>query len=202
MLRQWVLWRYEWRKEQWTKPPYQPDDTPASSTDPATWSSFDAVQAAYEAHRDRFDGVGFVLRGSGLVAWDFDHVVGAEGAISDAKVVEYVRALDSYCEISPSGTGLRALVSGRLPPKDRKIGNIECYETERYVTITGRHVLNTPQSINERQDAINAVHAEVFAARIAKRAATESGPRANQRHREGGQPQRSRAARQGSARQK
>jgi putative DNA primase/helicase len=76
-------------------------------------------------------------------------------------------------------TGLRGLVSGRLPPQDRKIGNIECYETERYVTITGRHVRNTPQSINERQDAINAVHAEVFAARIAKRAATDSGPRAN-----------------------
>ena len=178
VLRQWVLWRYERRNDQWTKPPYQPDGTLASSTDPATWSSFDAAQAAYEAHRDHFDGVGFVLRGSGLVAWDFDHVVGAEGAISDAKVIEYVRALDSYCEISPSGTGLRGLVSGRLPPKDRKIGNIECYETERYVTITGRHVPNTPQSINERQDAINAVHAEVFAARIAKRAATESGPRA------------------------
>jgi primase-polymerase (primpol)-like protein len=179
MLSQWVLWRYEWRKDQWTKPPYQPDDTPASSTDPATWSSFDAVQAAYDAHRDRFDGVGVVLDGSGLVAWDFDHVVGAEEAISDEKVAEYIRMLDSYGEISPSGTGLRGLVFGRLPPKDRKIGNIECYETERYVTITGRHVLNTPQSINERQDAINVVHAEVFAARIAKRAATESGPRAN-----------------------
>jgi hypothetical protein len=56
---QWVLWRYAFRKGEWTKPPYTPDDKPADSTDPATWSSFDAVMTA-----------GFVL--ANFVQWEDD----------------------------------------------------------------------------------------------------------------------------------
>ncbi len=63
---QWVSWAYEPKKnkpEEWTKPPYismAPQRTKASSTDRATWSSFDQTLAAVP----RFDGVGFVLWGS------------------------------------------------------------------------------------------------------------------------------------------
>ena len=42
-----------------TKIPYQPGGALASSTDSATWSTFDDVRAAYEA--GGFDGVGFVF---------------------------------------------------------------------------------------------------------------------------------------------
>ena len=138
VLRQWVLWRYEQRSDKWTKPPLQLDGSPASSTNPATWSSFEFVQSAYLSGRD-FDGVGFMLDGSGLTGWDFDHVVRPDGTIADAKIIKYVQMLNSYCEISPSETGLRGLVYGRLPEQDRKLGGIECYDTERYVTITGHH---------------------------------------------------------------
>src|SRR4051794_5590327 len=39
----WMLWRWEKRKGKWTKPPLRPDGRRyASSTEPSTWSSYEA----------------------------------------------------------------------------------------------------------------------------------------------------------------
>ena len=45
---QWVLWRIEHKPGQKkpTKVPYRPDGQHASTTDPATWSSFEVVRVA------------------------------------------------------------------------------------------------------------------------------------------------------------
>ena len=50
---------------------------------------------------------------------------------------DIIRALDSYTEISPSGTGIRIFARGKLPPGGRKRGRFEMYETGRYLTVTG-----------------------------------------------------------------
>src|SRR5687767_6689304 len=57
---QWVLWRYVARGGKRTKVPFRADGTPADATDPATWTTFGAARAAYEADGS-FDGVGYVL---------------------------------------------------------------------------------------------------------------------------------------------
>src|ERR1700728_4421183 len=43
LLRQWVLWKYEFRGDTWTKIPYQPlkPAAKAKADDPATWGPFD-----------------------------------------------------------------------------------------------------------------------------------------------------------------
>jgi putative DNA primase/helicase len=135
---QWVLWRYEDRKGGWTKVPHQPNGRPASSTDEATWAPFDFVQTAYLTSGS-YDGVGFVLTlGDPYVAFDFDHCVDREtGEITDPKVSDYVTQLNSYTEISPSGTGLRLIVRAKLPERDRRNGSFECYQDRRFVSITG-----------------------------------------------------------------
>jgi putative DNA primase/helicase len=134
---QWVLWAHEWVAERWTKVPLQPTGSKASSVDRPTWSPFKSVRAACAASR-RFAGVGFVLTADDpFVAFDFDHCVEA-GRIVDPKIADYVARLDSYTEITPSGTGLRVIVRGKLPGQDRKQGNCECYDDKRFVTITGR----------------------------------------------------------------
>ena len=74
-----------------------------------------------------------------------------------------VQQLDSYTEISPSGTGLRIFIRAKLPPKDRKIGNFECYESGRYLTVTGHHVEGTPLSVEQRQLEMTQVHTDMFA---------------------------------------
>jgi putative DNA primase/helicase len=77
---------------------------------------------------------------------------------------------DTYCEISASGDGLRLFLFGTLPPLDRKEGDIEVYSDKRFLSVSGRHFAGTPMTINQRQAALDAMHAEVFAERIARRA--------------------------------
>ena len=70
-----------------------------------------------------------------------------------------VRAIDSYTEVSPSGTGLHELAWGSLPGGLRRRGFIEMYDGGRFFTVTGRHVPGTPWTIEERTAALAAVHA-------------------------------------------
>src|SRR5882757_7359623 len=135
---QWLCWAYRFVKDRWTKVPYQPDGTPASSTTPATWAPFEHAQCAYLSDARLFDGVGFMLSASDpFVAWDFDHCLDRAWHITDPAIADYVARLDSYTEISPSNTGLRVVTIALLPPGGCKSGGIEVYDRNRYVTITG-----------------------------------------------------------------
>jgi len=170
---QWVLWRAEWLadKGKYSKVPYQArkQNAKASSTDPATWATLDEARAAYERnpapHADPeggFAGVGFVLSESDpFCGVDLDHVIGADGTLS-AEALAAVAALDTYAEVSPSGTGVRLFLIGNLPSGGRKRGDVECYESGRFLTVTGRRIPAAPRSVNERQTQIEAFHAAHF----------------------------------------
>ena len=59
-----MLWRWERRGDNWTKPPFRPDGRYANSTDPRPWSSYEAVIAAYQAALgtpQAFDGIGIAV---------------------------------------------------------------------------------------------------------------------------------------------
>ena len=66
-----------------------------------------------------------------------------------------------YTEVSPSGTGIRIICRGKLPPGARRKGKVEMYDesSPRYLTITG-HVLDGRGDIHDRQAEIEVVHAE------------------------------------------
>ena len=167
----WVNWMWV-KKDKWTKPPYQPNGELARSTDPSTWSTYSKVLAA--AKSGRFDGIGYVLfRGAPgvdpeewpadtLVGVDFDHVIDEQHNI-DETVMRYVMDLNTYVEVSPSGTGLRCFLHGDLPPGGRKKGPIELYENGRYLTITGQHLKGEPTTIGPRQEEVEAFHGLIFA---------------------------------------
>jgi hypothetical protein len=82
------------------KVPKQLSGAGASSTDPETWATFENVKAAYQA--GDFDGIGIVLNGDGLICWDFDHCLDADGRITDPKIEAYVRQLNSRTEVRRS----------------------------------------------------------------------------------------------------
>jgi hypothetical protein len=67
---------------------------------------------------------------------------------------ESITALNSYTEISPSGTGLHIIVQGQLPPGRRRKGQTEVYDSDPYFTMTGEHLEGTPCSIEERDSAL------------------------------------------------
>jgi primase-polymerase (primpol)-like protein len=162
--RQWVLWRLEWRRQEKkpTKVPYQPSGAHAASTDPATWNSIDAVRAAYEA--GGFDGVGFVFTADDpLVGIDLDGCRDAATGELAPWAQAVIARFDTYCEISPSGTGIHLIMVGELPPGGRKRGPVECYEQERYFTVTARSPDGVPvRDVVDRTAALAAWHAEAF----------------------------------------
>ena len=162
-------WRYETRdgKPKPTKVPYQPTapDTHASSTDPGTWGAFDPALAVAEA--GKADGVGYVFAPDDPFAGvDFDGCVEADR--THPVVVEHVRQLDSYSEVSPSGTGLHVLVRGAIRGDRNRTGKtpwggeFETYDRHRYFCFTGRHMPGTPVTIEERQAQLDAIRAELF----------------------------------------
>lgn len=176
--RQWVLWRLEQRAAQKkpTKVPYQPDGRPASSTDPATWVSFDEAQAAYGT--GRFDGVGYVfISQDPFVGIDLDRCRDAGTGEVAPWAKATIERFATYCELSPSGTGVHLILEGALPPGGRKRGQIECYDTARYFTITGRGLNGAPpRDVEARWEVLEAWHAETFAARGAATAPEAAAP--------------------------
>jgi putative DNA primase/helicase len=159
---QWVGWRYQWRVDTYSKPPYQSDGaTYASVDDPSTWTTFEAALQAYQ--RGAVDGIGLVLTADlGLVGVDLDHCRDAETGDIAGWAQAIVSRLESYTEVSPSGTGLRIWVYGTLPPTGRRKGQIELYQEGRYLTLTGCHLTDTPATIEPHQPALDAWHREIF----------------------------------------
>nr|WP_241430884.1 hypothetical protein [Natronolimnohabitans innermongolicus] len=98
-----------------------------------------------------------------LVGIDLDKCRDPETGRPDPEAKEIIQQLESYTEVSPSGTGYHVLVHGELPDGRNRRGGIEMYDQSRFFTVTADHVDGTPTSINERQDALEEVHEEFVA---------------------------------------
>ncbi len=140
----WVVWRAEPKAGQ-AKPkkmPYDPKSgAPASSINPATWAPYELAVTKYKS--GGYSGVGFML-GDGWAGVDVDRCIDAMDTLSPL-AQEVVAALASYTETSPSGTGVKIFVRGRLPEhgwnKNVKL-DLEMYDQRRFFTVTG-HRWNT-----------------------------------------------------------
>lgn len=159
-LPQWVLWRREERNGKLTKVPYNATTrAQASVTNETDWATFGQATAIC----GQYDGIGFVLTASDpFTGIDLDHCLDQATGQIEPWALAIVDQLHSYTERSPSGTGLRIFVLGKLPPGRRRKGSIEFYDTERYLTLTGNHLPNTPLSIEDRHATLQLVHAEHF----------------------------------------
>lgn len=164
---QWVAWKLLPPKKpggKARKVPFDPKiGRAASTTDPATWCTFEEAKVAYEG--GGYDGIGLVLTSDlGLVAHDLDDVVDLiSGEIANAKVQQLVAELDTYTEISPSGNGLRIFSKGSLPTsawRNRKgaFGSgtgLEQYTGGQFLTLTGCRI--NDKGVESRQAQINEI---------------------------------------------
>jgi hypothetical protein len=145
----WLLWRSEKRGGKLTKVPFTTRGKFASSTNPKTWASYADVVAV----ADKYCGIGFVLaNGYGLI--DLDGCRNPETGLITPGAQAIVSELESYTEISPSGTGLHIYVKDKLGDAHsvtRKQFGVEIYAgiplAGRYTTITQDHLSGTPTEI-------------------------------------------------------
>ena len=124
-----------------TKRPYNPNTNEmAKSNDESTWVSFeDATSQSLN-----YDGIGFFFKAP-YVGIDLDKVENEieeylEQPDTDNIIGEFINVLETYAEISPSGTGIHLITKGELPPRGRRRGNVEIYDTGRFFTMTGKHI--------------------------------------------------------------
>lgn len=152
---QWIVWKSETRDGKPTKVPYQVGGRLAQSNNPNTWSTFDDAVNAY--YQDKYDGIGFMFsKDDPFVGIDIDKCMD-EGELSDL-ASELVDMMESYTEVSPSGTGLHIIVEGRLPSdvkgtgkRNPKLG-LEVYQHGRYFTFTGQSLRSYP--LEERSELL------------------------------------------------
>lgn len=160
--RQWLLWRYVLRDNRWTKQPFTYNGWAGKSNDPYTWCSFE--QARNICEPGGYSGVGFAFAsGDGLCGIDMDHVIDPQtGELIKPEAGELLAQFSGvYCEISPSGTGLRLFCLGKPQRCGKNVGMpkwLEIYDagSPRYLTVTG-HRFGEGEVINGQQ-ALNWVH--------------------------------------------
>ncbi len=129
---------------------------PGSSTDPSTWSSFDVAATSSPI------GAGFVLTPDDpYFAIDLDTCVNAETGAIEPSAQAIVDRIDTYWEVSFSGTGLRAIGRGVLPGGRCRTGDIETYDASRYVVMTGR-TLQSHTAIRNCQASLTTWYREIF----------------------------------------
>jgi primase-polymerase (primpol)-like protein len=136
----WVLWQYQYREGKWTKVPQQPNGRNASTTDANTWSPLVRVLQIYRA--GGYDGIGFVVTEEDeIVGVDLDHCRDPKSGAMEPWAHDIIDRLDSYTELSPSGTGIRIFVTAHFRSSSNRKGGVEIYAKGRYFTVTGQ-VLN------------------------------------------------------------
>jgi hypothetical protein len=139
----WILWKVATRDGAWAKVPCHADGRNASVTDRSAWLSWSEADAAATANGL---GIGFVL-GDGWVGVDLDKVASDRVLVGpDAEWIrEWVRGTRTWCEWSPSGTGLHAVFRGvELPAwsQNRRQGTpAEVYADKRFFTVRGTPIL-------------------------------------------------------------
>lgn len=148
-LDQWVIYRLEQRDGKTTKVPYRATSPSrrASATNPDSWASYKVALAAAPAP-DK-GGIGFVFTADDpYCGIDLDDCLTAGKLHPEAARI--VRELDSYTEVSRSGTGVHIIVRATLAHERNRTsdtpwgGSLEVYDCGRYFCVTGQPVEATP----------------------------------------------------------
>ena len=128
----------------------------AQSNNPDTWTDFDTAFKASEQH----SGIGFMFGNSPFFGVDIDKAEpdirefldGGNGIVS-----EFIHALRSYAELSPSGKGIHIICRGELPKGARRRGNVEMYDSGRFFTVTGNNI-GEYTAVEDCTEAIKPLH--------------------------------------------
>ncbi|MGN1457409.1 MAG: phage/plasmid primase, P4 family [Acutalibacteraceae bacterium] len=137
-LKQWVCYR--------DKAPLSPlYNGNASPTNPDHWGTFEQAVRAIEKYN--YKGIGFVFTDTTpYCGIDIDHCINTDTGEINHNALDIIQTMDTYTELSPSGTGLHIIYKGKNHPTDWKkkktdaLGkgvDLEMYQEQRYFRVTG-----------------------------------------------------------------
>ena len=128
---------------------------PASSTNPATWSSFEEAVGAVEC--GHYDYIGFVFNDNGIVGIDLDDAITDWGFLTPLAHNICNLCSGTYAEYSKSGKGVHIFVKGDIPFKGKNnLAGVEIYKTARFFIMTG-DAYSDARSIKIHQDALDKI---------------------------------------------
>jgi len=158
---QWLCWKTELRKGKKTKVPLDPNTGYfGKANDKKTWTNYNKAKRFSD---QKNVGLGFVFTKSDpFVGVDLDdyRYPDSDGDLCDSVARDIIDELQSYTEVSPSGTGYHIIVKGELPNGRNRRGDIEMYDHGRFFTFTGERVPQTNYNAVKRQMELNKVHAK------------------------------------------
>jgi putative DNA primase/helicase len=153
---QFVVWKHQQIDDKPHKPPYSPRfHKLADTSNPASWGTLDQTLKALST--GNYNGIGFVFSKDDPYSMiDLDHCVGNNRSI-DKWAQNIIDALHTYTEYSPRD-GIHLITEAQIQGKGRKIGNVEMYSANHFMTLTLNHVPDTPKTIEKRQDKHEALY--------------------------------------------
>ena len=146
----WGLWLYSSEGAKWPVG-VRGGTTPVDAHDSENLTDF---ESAVGLATERSIGIYIDIRErAGRVGVDYDDCLSDEeddgfvqigGVWIHEAALESVRKLGGYCEVSPSGTGVKVLVEGTIPSSvgttPAPWGSIEMYGDRRFWAMTGRRL--------------------------------------------------------------
>jgi primase-polymerase (primpol)-like protein len=139
---------------------------PAKSNDPNTWSDFPTAIKALRRWA-WLCGIGYQLGGRFcVIGIDLDHCRNPLTGEIAAWAMDIIQILNSYTEISVSGTGIHIYIFGTLPKGSRNKNNkgVEIYDGHQYFVISGNRLEQYPPTVEARTDELRQVYEKYFLA--------------------------------------
>ena len=132
-LKQWCVFVIQEVNGRMTKVPYDVNTfKKARSNDESTWGTFEQALHVYNTSKTP-DGLGYFFDEVGEQIEEYRN-----GTADHTNIVaEFIDVMQSYAEVSPSGKGIHIIAKGKLPAQGRRKGNVECYSSGRFFTVTG-----------------------------------------------------------------
>jgi len=134
----------------------------AKINDPQTWGSFEQVETFINGNptRQLFPAVA-ISEDLGITVLDLDKIRQPTTGNLLQEAQNIVNSMVSYTEMSVSGTGLHIFIKGKKPGKKCRHGNIEIYDRDKFMTLTG-NIVEDRSDITEAQEILNNLYYDLF----------------------------------------
>lgn len=140
---------------------------------PNTWGTLS--EAIRNVKAGKALGIGFNLDNSGIYCIDLDHVIDSETKEIHPEALDIIAELDTYTEVSRSGTGFhlfvradtkitktrKTLSANGMKSQEGNAPGIEVYCKGQYIIVTG-NIFDGRDTINERAETLSSVYNKYF----------------------------------------